>query len=163
MSEILQEVIVGVLTCVTTGGLGSIFYLKQQKKLKEFEVKAAELENKNKEINNVASVNTEWEKIANKLSAERTELIDDIHRQLEVIKELQSKIDNANVSKDKAWEMYSNCRIDCAKKDRLISELNWYRCEINGCPYRKPPRKYGDFDFPENAVVKTDNDKNFEN
>lgn len=156
MSEILHEVIVGLITFLTTGGLGSILYFKLHKKLKESEVKAAELENKNKEINNVATVNSEWEKITAKLSAERDDLVNEIHMQLKVIKELQEKIEDTNTSKDKAWELYSNCRIECAKKDRLISELNWYRCEINGCPYRKPPRKYGDFDFPENAVVKTE-------
>lgn len=156
MSEILQEIIVGIITFLTTGGLGSILYFKLQKKLKESEVKASELENKNKEINNVAIVNSEWEKMTSKLSSEREELVNEIHMQLGVIKELQKKIDEANSSKDEAWKSYSNCRIECAKKDRLISDLNWYRCEINGCPYRKPPRKYGDFDFPENAVVKTD-------
>ena len=41
----------------------------------------------------------------------------------------------------------------CEKKERIISELNWYRCEMNRCPYRKPPRKYGDFDLPENAII----------
>lgn len=163
MSEILQEIIVPVITAFLTGGIGSIFYFKQNKKLKEFEVKSAELENENKKlenenkkIDNSASINSEWERIANKLTNEREELVNEIRMQLGVIKDLQDKIDNANTSKDKAWEMYSNCKIDCAKKDRLISELNWYRCEINGCPYRKPPRKYGDFDFPENGVVKTD-------
>lgn len=156
MSEILQEIIIPLITALLTGGIGSIFYFKQNKKLKEFEVKAAELENENKKIENSASINSEWERISNKLTKEREELVNEIHMQLDVIKELQEKIDSANISKDKAWEMYSNSRIDCAKKDRLISELNWYRCEINGCPYRKPPRKYGEFDFPENAVVKTD-------
>ena len=153
MSEILQDIIFPIVSALITGGIGSIFYFKQNKKLKEYEVKEAELENKNKEISNVSIVNSEWEKIYNKLTCEREELVDELHEQLEVIKDLNDKIDSANISKEKAWEMYSNCRIDCAKKDRLISELNWYRCEINGCPYRKPPRKYGDFDFPENGVV----------
>lgn len=156
MSEILQEILLPLLTALLTGGIGSIFYFKQNKKLKEFEVKAADLENKNKEINNSASINAEWEKITNKLTKEREDLVEEIHMQLGVIKELNEKNENLNNSKEKAWESYSNCRIECAKKDRLISELNWYRCEINGCPYRKPPRKYGEFDFPENAVIKTD-------
>lgn len=163
MSEILQEIIPTVISVLVTGGVGSIFYFRLNKKLKESEVKAAELENKSKEIENSASINGEWERISNKLTSEREELVNEMHNQSETIKELQDRIEKANSSKEQAWESYSASRIECAKKDRLISELNWYRCEINGCPYRKPPRKFGDFDFPENAVINTDDIKNDEN
>ena len=153
MSELLREIIVGVLSCLTTGGLGSILYFRLQKKLKESEVKSAELENKNKEITNMSAVNAEWERICKKLSDERDILLSNIKDDETIINGLHDKIDALNRSKESAWEQYSNCRIDCARKDRMISELNWYRCEVNGCPYRKPPRNYGDFDFPGNVEV----------
>lgn len=157
MSEILQNIILPFLSsAILTGGIGSIFYIRQNRKLKEFEVKAAELENKNKEITNVSAVNEEWETFTKNIREENQTLRDEKHSQDEIINNLNDKIEKLNLSREEAWEKYSDCRIECAKKDRIISELNWYRCEINNCPYRKPPRKFGDFDFPENAVIKTD-------
>lgn len=155
MSEILQEIIPSVITVLITGGVGSIFYFRLNKKLKESEVKSAELDNKSKEISNLASIDSEWEKISNKLTEEKESLSNKVEN-------LENKIEKLNRSKEHAWEEYSASRIECARKDRLISELNWYRCEINGCPYRKPPRKYGDSDFPENAVVNTDDTNDME-
>ena len=55
-------------------------------------------------------------------------------------------------TEDLAWDRYSDSRAECNKKDMVIAELNWYRCEVNGCPYRKPPRKFGDTDFPKDGV-----------
>ena len=147
MSELLREV--GLVTFITTGGLGSIMYFKLQKRLKQAEVKAAE-------IDNFSSINAEWEKITNKLTNEREELVKELHDQAETIKELQDKIDSINTSKEAAWDECSKSKIECAIKDKLISELNWYRCEINGCPYRKPPRIYGEFEFPSDGVIKND-------
>ena len=160
MSELLREIVVGLVTFITTGGLGSIMYFKLQKRLKQAEVKAAE-------IDNFSSINAEWEKITNKLTNEREELVKElneqreefvkeIHDQAETIKELQDKIDSINTSKEAAWDECSKSKIECAIKDKLISELNWYRCEINGCPYRKPPRIYGEFEFPSDGVIKND-------
>ena len=149
MSELLREIVVGLVTFITTGGLGSIMYFKLQKRLKQAEVKAAE-------IDNFSSINAEWEKITNKLTNEREELVKELHDQAETIKELQDKIDSINTSKEAAWDECSKSNIECAIKDKLISELNWYRCEINGCPYRKPPRIYGEFEFPSDGVIKND-------
>lgn len=149
MSELLREIVVGLVTFITTGGLGSIMYFKLQKRLKQAEVKAAE-------IDNFSSINAEWEKITNKLTNEREELVKELHDQAETIKELQDKIDSINTSKEAAWDECSKSKIECAIKDKLISELNWYRCEINGCPYRKPPRIYGEFEFPSDGVIKND-------
>ncbi len=50
MSEILQYVITSLFSLLAGGGIGSIFYFKQQKKLKEMEVKAAEASVKSDEI-----------------------------------------------------------------------------------------------------------------
>ena len=148
--EILQMIITGLLTFMTTGGIGSFFYMKQQKKLKESEIKSAEIANE-------ASTNTEWEKLCNKKDDSIQKLEDKIDELEEMIKEKNKKIEELNLSKENAWEETSKCKIQSAKKDRIISEINWYRCEVNGCPYRKPPRKYGTFDFPKDAIVIDEN------
>ena len=149
-TEILQMVITGLLTFLTTGGIGSFFYIKQQKKLKDSEVKAAE-------IRNESSTNAEWEKICEKKDENIKRLEVKIDELEEMVKSKNQKIEELNQSKENAWEETSKSKIQSAKKDRIISEINWYRCEVNGCPYRKPPRKYGTFDFPKDAVVNSDN------
>lgn len=144
--EILQIIITSLLTFVTTGGIGSFFYVKQQKKLKESEIKSAEIANE-------SSTNAEWEKLCEKKDDDIERLEKKIELLEESIKEKDSKIEELNQSKENAWEDTSKAKIQSAKKDRIITELNWYRCEVNGCPYRKPPRKYGTFDFPKDGVV----------
>lgn len=144
--EILQMIITGLLTFLTTGGIGSVLYLKQQKKLKESEIRSAEIANE-------SSTNAEWEKLCASKD-ETIKRLEEKNDSLEdLIKEKNQKIEELNMSKENAWEETSKSKIQNAKKDRIITELNWYRCEMNGCPYRKPPRKYGTFDFPKDGIV----------
>ena len=148
--EILQMIITGLLTFLTTGGIGSFLYIKQSKKLKESEIKSAEIANE-------ASTNAEWEKLCGKKDEDIKRLECKIDELEQMIKDKNDKIEQLNQSKENAWEETSKSKIQSAKKDRIISEINWYRCEVNGCPYRKPPRKYGTFDFPKEAIVDEDN------
>lgn len=150
MSEILYYIITSVVSALLTGGIGSIFYRKLNKKLKESEVKAAEADVNAAQIKNLSSSNEEWIRLYKNENVEKEKLIEAIYN-------LTTKVESANSSKDEAWEKYSNCRIECSMKDRIISELNWYRCEVNGCPYRKPPRKYGDCDFPKEGINPVEN------
>ena len=144
--EILQMIITGLITFLTTGGIGSFLYMKQAKKLKESEVKAAD-------IRNESSTNEEWEKLCNKKDDDIRKLEDKVKELEATIKEKNQKLEDLNQSKENAWEETSKTKIQSAKKDRIISEINWYRCEVNNCPYRKPPRKYGTFDFPKDAII----------
>lgn len=144
--ELLQIILSSLLTFLTTGGIGSFLYIKQSKKLKESEIKAAEIQNE-------SSTNAEWEKICEKKDNDNQVLEKKIEILEETIKERDKKIDELNNVKELAWEETSNAKIKSAHKDRVISELNWYRCEVNGCPYRKPPHKFGTFDFPKDVVV----------
>lgn len=150
MSEILQYVITSLITFLTTGGIGSILYFKLQRKLKEAEVTAAEVEVKSNEISNLSASNEEWIKLYNKSIDENNQLKEQVQSQNE-------KIDELYKSKDTAWERYSELRSECNKKDLIISEMSWYRCEINGCPYRKPPRVYGEMEFPKDAISPVEN------
>lgn len=144
--EILQMIITGLLTFITTGGIGSIFYIKQSRKLKDSEVKASEIANE-------SSTNKEWENICSKKDDDIQKLENKIITLEETIRIKEDKITELNTIKEKAWDETSKCKLKSAEKDRIISEINWYRCEVNGCPYRKPPRKYGTFDFPKDGVV----------
>mgnify|MGYP004444169723 FL=1 len=148
-SELLHLIITGLVTFLTTGGLGGILYYNLHKKLKEAEVKSAE-------ISNVASSNAEWIKICEERAEEKSKLIEGVREANNLINELRHKINELNESKERSWEETSQCKIQCAKKDRIISELNWYRCEVNGCPYRKPPRQYGTYDFPKDGKLPED-------
>ena len=150
MSEILTYVITSLITFLTTGGIGSIFYFKLHKRLKETEVKAAEVEVKSAEISNLSASNEEWIKLYHNCSEEKTKLE-------EALADATTKLDEVYKSKDMAWDRYSNSRAECNKKDMVIAELNWYRCEVNGCPYRRPPRKFGEMDFPKDAVNPVEN------
>lgn len=145
MSDILQNVITAIITFLTTGGIGSILYSKLNKKLKAAEVRAAEAEVESNEISNLSASNEEWIKLYNQCLEEKHNLEESCRQKDEKIAELYA-------SKDTAWEKYSDSRMECSKKDLVINELNWYRCEIDGCPYRKPPRKYGDKEFPKDGL-----------
>lgn len=144
--EVLQMVLSSLITLLTTGGIGSIFFIRQSKKLKNSEVRAAEIQNE-------SSTNEEWKKLCEKKDEDIQRLENKINNLEENIKEKNQKIDELNQSKENAWEETSKTKIQSAKKDRIISEINWYRCEVNGCPHRKPPHKYGVFDFPKDDVV----------
>lgn len=152
MSEILTYVITSAITFLTTGGLASIFLFRLNKKLKETEVKAAEVdvkahevEVKSQEINNLSASNEEWIKLYHNCFEEKTKLE-------EALATMTDRLDEVYKSKDLAWNRYSDARAECNKKDMVIAELNWYKCEVNGCRYRKPPRKYGEMDFPKDAI-----------
>ena len=166
MSEILTYVITSLITFLTTGGIGSIFYFKLQKRTKEAEVrtkeaevrrneaeaKAAEVDIKTREINNLSSSiqnlsasNEEWIRLYNNCQAEKEKLE-------KTLEETTKRFDEIYKTKENIYERYMDCKSDCNKKDMVINELNWYRCEVNGCPYRKPPRRYGEMDFPKDAV-----------
>ena len=145
MSEILQYVITSLVTLLAGGGIGSIFFFRQQRKLKDLEVKAQEADVKSDEISNLSASNEEWIKLYDKVQAENDELKNRIS-------EFVDKLEEVHNSKKELWERFSNCQMESSKKDLVINELNWYRCELNGCPYRKPPRKFGDQDFPKDAL-----------
>lgn len=150
MSEILLQVLGYVFTFLTGGGLMSIFYFRLNKRLKAAEVKAAEVDVKTREISNLSASNEEWIKLYHNCFEEKTKLEG-------AIADMTNKLDEVYRSKDAAWDRYSDSRSECNKKDMVIAELNWYRCEVNGCPYRKPPRKFGEMDFPKDAVNPVEN------
>ena len=150
MSELLGEIITGIVTFLLTGGLGSIFYFKLHKRLKEAEVKAAEVEVKSAEISNLSASNEEWIKLYHNCLEEKTKLE-------ETLATMSDRLDEAYKAKDLAIDRYSDSKSECSKKDMVIAELNWYRCEVNGCPYRRPPRKFGEMDFPKDAVNPVEN------
>lgn len=154
MSEILQYLLTSLISIIGTGSIGSIFYFRLQKRLKEAEVKAAEVEVKSSEIANLSASNEEWIKLYNSCNEEKRQLE---MKMSEVIKKFEENIVNAHKDKDSLWEKLSDCRQECDKKDLYIAELNWYRCEVNGCPYRKPPRKFGQMDFPKEAIDPSEN------
>lgn len=155
MSEILQYVITSLFSLLAGGGIGSIFYFKQQRKLKDAEVKAAEASVKSEEITNLAASNDEWIKLYH----ESEEKCADLQNKLS---ELVNRLEEIHNAKKELWEKYSNSQVECSKKDLVINELNWYRCELNGCPYRKPPRKFGSQDFPKDGINPAENpDENY--
>ena len=152
MSETILEVLGYVLPFLGGGGLMSIFYFRLNKRLKAAEVKAAEVdvkahevEVKSREIDNLSASNEEWIKLYHNCFEEKTKLE-------EAVASMTDRLDEVYKSKDLAWDRYSDSRAECNKKDMVIAELNWYRCEVNGCPYRRPPRKFGEMDFPKDAI-----------
>jgi hypothetical protein len=149
MSDTLLQVLGYILTFVGGGGLMSIFYFRLNKRLKAAEVKSAEVDVKTKEIANLSASNEEWQKLYRNCFEEKTKLE-------EALADMTDKLDEVYRSKDVAWDRYSDCRAECSKKDMVIAELNWYRCEVNGCPYRKPPRRYGEMEFPKEAIDPTE-------
>lgn len=150
MQEILSTLLGYILTFIFGGGLMSIFYFRLNKKLKAAEVKAAEVDVKTREISNLSASNEEWIKLYHICFEEKEKLEEDIEK-------LSNRLDEVYKSKDTAWDIYSNARSECIKKDMVIAELNWYRCEVNGCPYRRPPRKFGEMDFPADGVNPIEN------
>lgn len=150
MSEILQYAFTILISIIGTSGIGSIFYYRLQKRAKAAEVKAAEVDVQTREIANLSASNEEWIKLYNNSLEEKAKL-------QEFISDLTKQLEEAQKSKESAIEKYSDCRNESSKKDLVITELNWYRCEINGCPYRRPPRKYGELDFPKDGLNPVEN------
>ena len=150
MPEIVNYIITAVVTFLTTGGIGSIFYFRLQKRMKLAEVKAAEVDVKSAEIGNLSASNEEWIKLYHNCFEEKTKLE-------ETLATMTDRLDEAYKAKDLALDRFSDSRSECNKKDMVIAELNWYRCEVNGCPYRRPPRKFGEMDFPKDAVNPVEN------
>lgn len=147
--EILLMIISSLATLLTGGGIGVFLYHKQTKKLKEAESKNAEIQNEILIVQKETSVNDQWKEMCEMKSNEIDKLNNKISELEESIKIKDEKIEYLNLKKEEAWNETSKCNISSAKKDRIISEINWYRCEVNNCPHRKPPRKYGTFDFPQ--------------
>lgn len=127
----------------------SILYFRENRRLKKSEAKAAEVDVKAAEIHNLSESNEEWIRLYHEVQEEKSRLE-------EQLRNATDKLDEIYKSKDLAWDRYSDSRAECNKKDMVIAELNWYRCEVNGCPYRKPPRKFGESDFPKDAVDPTE-------
>lgn len=145
LTNLLSETLGYIFTFISGGGLVGIFYWKLNKKLKALEVKAAEVDVKSAEISNLSASNEEWVKLYHNCLEEKNKLE-------ETVATMTDRLDEAYRAKDVALDRYSDSRTECNKKDMVIAELNWYRCEVNGCPYRKPPRKFGEMDFPKDAV-----------
>ena len=145
MSDILLQLLGYFGTFIGGGGLVGIFYFKLNKRLKAAVVKSAEVDVKTKEIANLSASNEEWQKLYHNCFEEQIKL-------KETLASIGDKLGEAYEMKDAAMDRYGDCRTECNKKDMVIAELNWYKCEVNGCPYRRPPRKYGEMDFPKDAV-----------
>lgn len=154
MSEILQYVLTSLITLITTGGIGSIFFIKLQRRLKAAEVKAAEVDVKSNEIENLSHSNDEWIRLYNSCLEEKKAISDKLNDERKLLEE---KIEELYHEKEQMLEKHSDCMQESIKKDLYISELNWYRCEVNGCPYRKPPRKFGQNYFPKDALNPIEN------
>ena len=150
MSDILQLVLTAVLSVLTTGGIGSIFFFRQNKKLKNAEVKSADLENLKRAVEATAASSEEWRKLYEKVLEEYEGSNKEIDR-------LNDKIELLHEAKENSWEEVTKYKVLCEKKEREIKEHEWYRCEINGCPYRRPPRVYGDMDFPKGGLSPVEN------
>ena len=73
MSDILQLVLTAVVSVLTTGGIGSIFFFRQNKKLKDAEVKSADLENLKRSVEATAASSEEWRKLYEKVLEEYEE------------------------------------------------------------------------------------------
>ena len=150
MSDILQLILTAVLSALTTGGIGSIFFFRQNKKLKEAEVKAADIENIKSAVESAAATNEEWKKLYDIIIDENKSLKDECEKK-------DDKIESLHEAKENSWEEVTKYKVLCEKKEREIKEHSWYRCEINGCPYRRPPRVYGEMDFPKDAMNPAEN------
>lgn len=114
---------------------GGILFYKQNKKFKEAEasLKKAEanLMEKDvlaKDLQNAKSTTEEWIKLYEEQKAYSKRLEDKLQIQNDEIKQ-----------KNKTINDYKE--LD-TKQRLLITNLNWARCEVNGCEKRRPPRDF---------------------
>lgn len=127
--------IVGLISTVLTGGL---VYYKQNKKYKD-------LENQLKEIEVDNEIIKQWECLYQEEKAKNTILE---NRLSELYK--HRKLQSEEISNLK--EKLANKEVELAKKDVIITGLNYCKCVVNECNNRKPKRDY------ETDITTTSND-----
>lgn len=133
--EAIIIAIIGVVSNCITGGL---VYYKQNKKSKDIENKLKEKEVDNKII-------IQWEKLHQEEQDKNTVLE---NRLTELYKHRKIQAEEINMLKEKL----SKKEVDLAKKDVVITGLNYCKCVVNECNNRKPKRDY------ETDITTTSND-----
>lgn len=132
-----EYIISTIITLLTSGGIGGIFYYTLNKRLKKAEVIASE-------YSNIATTNLEWQKLSDELQEERVNLLKKVEDRNRIIDELRDR-DEAG------WKRVYDLELELSKKDLIIQDLTYKKCTRNNCPYRKPPRELGEESLPENA------------
>lgn len=132
----MTEVVISLLSLLGTVLIGGgVLFYRQTKRFKKAEAKLKEMESASlekdvlaKDLQNVKTTTAEW--------------ISLYEEQKGYSKRLENKIQVLNDElklKNKAINEYKE--LD-TKQRLLISNLNWARCEVNGCEKRKPPRDF---------------------
>lgn len=139
-TEIILAIITGVTTILSGSGLGlALFYRKENKQLKAVEVsdKKQEVEAKRLE-NELKQADWEHERYLEekRISTQREYKIQQLYKG---IGELKDKY------RDKCDEVAA-LTFMCEKKD-------WFRCDVNDCPHRIPPRDYTKLQIEQDTLV----------
>lgn len=132
ITEIIISLI-GLLSTLLVGG-GILFY-KQNKKFKEAEASLKKAESNlmekdvlAKDLQNAKSTTEEWVKLYEEQKSYSKRLEEKLQVQNDEIK-TKNRIINDYKELD-------------TKQRLLITNLNWARCEVNGCEKRRPPRDF---------------------
>lgn len=138
----MVEIIVALITLAGTIVGGGIIFYKQNKKLKEMDVKYRNAEAKGLEaqtngqvVNNENSAAEFWKKSSISLQDE----VNDLRQQ---IKLKDNSIMEYVKYNRRLNDMIHDYEVMDTQKSSAIAYLEWCRCEINDCFRREPPRDY---------------------
>lgn len=125
--------IIGFMSSLLVGG-GVLFY-KQNKKFKEAEAALKKAEANlmekdvlSKDLQNEKSIAGEWVR----LYEEQTNYSKKLEGKIQVLND-ELKAKNKTIGEFQELD---------TKQRLLIANLNWARCEVNGCEKRRPPRDF---------------------
>lgn len=122
--------IIEIITIINTGVIpilsGALFYSIRKRK--------AAAEASQEESKAVATAADGWRKLCEKRD-------EDVRKKEEEIKIKDAKIDSLYCKINELRDKYSALESKCHDLMMLNAELEWNKCEVNGCTKRKPPRK----------------------
>lgn len=117
--NILLEAFLGLVGII--GGSVGIIFWRENKKLKQQEVKSAQLDNDKKIIEEWKDMYHEKEKKCNEKDA--------------IIRQHVDKI-------DRLYQERNDAREEVQKRELRIQQLTWYHCTVNNCKNRIPPHVF---------------------
>ena len=125
----MEGILIAITSLLTVllGG-GSVLFYKQTKKMKHFEALSMEKDVIAKELANKQTANEEWITLYNE--------------QKGYSKRLEAKLQTSNDENKELKRIINDYKELDTKQRLLIANLNWARCEVNGCENRKPPRDF---------------------
>lgn len=131
MTAVVSAVITGVSTFIATLGGSAIFFIQQDRRMKE-------LLNENQKIVNESQRSEEWHKIAQEYEKEKEEI-------REEAKQWREAYESLRIKEEEGHRKGTEDKIDLIKQIGMLElenqRLCHWKCLVRGCANRIPPQE----------------------